>query len=149
MSILQPKNILQPENVLLHLPSEKSTDAIQRVGNILVANGYVEEPYVEGMLKREESMTTYIGNGVAIPHSMPEYVSHILKSGIVVAQYPDGVDFGTGNIARLVIGIAGRGEEHMEVLSQIATVCMDEENVDRLVHAKTAQEVIDVVGEAQ
>ncbi|EPZ44754.1 MULTISPECIES: PTS sugar transporter subunit IIA [Alicyclobacillus] len=140
-------NILQPSNVLLQVKTENKTDAIRRVGQALVDNGYVEAPYIEGMLKREESMTTYIGNQVAIPHSMPEYVQHILHSGIVVAQYPDGVDFGNGNIAKLVIGIAGRGEEHMEVLSQIATVCMEEENVEKLVKAQSAQEVIDVIGE--
>lgn len=139
-------NILQPSNIILQAQSEEKLEAIARVGQRLVDNGYVETPYIEGMLKREESMTTYIGNQVAIPHSMPEYVQHILHSGIVVAQYPLGVDFGNGNIAKLVIGIAGRGEEHMEVLSQIATVCMEEENVDKLVNAQSAKEVIDVIG---
>ncbi len=142
-------NILQPENIALQVASENKTEAIARVGQLLVDNGYVEAPYVEGMQKREESMSTYIGNHVAIPHSMPEYVQHILHSGIVVAQYPDGVDFGNGNIAKLVIGIAGKGEEHMEVLSQIATVCMEMENVEKLVNAASAQEVIDVIGDAR
>ena len=67
-------------------------------------------------------MTTYIGNGVAIPHSIPEYVQYIRHSGIVIAQYPEGVDFGNGNVAHLVIGIAGKGDDHLQVLSQIAIV---------------------------
>ncbi|MDQ0189491.1 PTS sugar transporter subunit IIA [Alicyclobacillus cycloheptanicus] len=139
-------NILQKENILLNVPTESKIDAITRVGQRLVENGYVEAPYIEGMLKREESMTTYIGNHVAIPHSMPEYVSHILHSGIVVAQYPNGVDFGNGNVAKLVIGIAGKGDDHMEVLSRLAEVCMEMENVDKLANAASAQEIMEVIG---
>jgi mannitol PTS system EIIA component len=140
-------NILEPSNILLNVNSESKMASISRVGHKLVDNGYVEELYIKGMLKREESMTTYIGNHVAIPHSMPDYVQHILHSGIVVAQYPDGVDFGNGNIAKLVIGIAGRGEEHLAVLSQIATVCMEQENIDKLVNAKSEQEVMAIIGD--
>ncbi|GMA64436.1 PTS sugar transporter subunit IIA [Alicyclobacillus fastidiosus] len=142
-------NTLQESNIILNVASEDKDAAIKRVGNKLVENGYVEARYVEGMLAREESMTTYIGNGVAIPHSMPEYVQHILHSGIVIAQYPDGVDFGNGNVANLVVGIAGKGEEHMEVLSKIAIVCSEQENVDKLVNAKTAREVIEVVEQGE
>ncbi|WAH37889.1 PTS sugar transporter subunit IIA [Alicyclobacillus dauci] len=142
-------NTLQESNIILNVASEDKQSAIRRVGNKLVENGYVEAPYVEGMFAREESMTTYIGNGVAIPHSMPEYVQHIVKSGIVLAQYPDGVDFGNGNVAYLVIGIAGKGEEHMEVLSSIAIVCSEQENVDKLVHATTASEVIEVISQGE
>lgn len=140
-------NILEPSNILLNVNSESKMASISRVGHKLVDNGYVEELYIKGMLEREESMTTYIGNHVAIPHSMPDYVQHILHSGIVVAQYPDGVDFGNGNIAKLVIGIAGRGEEHLAVLSQIATVCMKQENIDKLVNAKSEQEVMAIIGD--
>ncbi|MFD1675714.1 PTS sugar transporter subunit IIA [Alicyclobacillus fodiniaquatilis] len=140
-------NTLQESNVILNVAREDKTAAIRRVGQKLVDNGYVAAPYIEGMLAREESMTTYIGNGVAIPHSMPEYVQHIQHSGIVIAQYPEGVDFGGGNVAYLVIGIAGKGEEHMEVLSQIAIVCQEEENVDKLVHASTAQQVMEVISQ--
>ncbi|MCL6454939.1 MAG: PTS sugar transporter subunit IIA [Alicyclobacillus sp.] len=138
--------VIQVSNVLLNVPSEPKTDAIVRVGRKLVENGYVEEPYIDGMLLREASITTYIGNQVAIPHSMPEYAKYIRQSGIVVAQYPAGVDFGEGNIAKIVIGIAGRGEEHMEVLSQIAAVCMEEENVERLAQAQTPDDVIALLG---
>lgn len=142
-------NTLQIANVILQVPSESKQAAIQRVGEKLVENGYVDAPYVEGMFLREESMTTYIGNGVAIPHSMPAYVQYIRNSGIVIAQYPNGVDFGNGNQAYLVIGIAGKGEEHMAVLSQIAMVCQEQENVDALVHARSAQAVLDVISQGE
>ncbi|ACV57285.1 PTS sugar transporter subunit IIA [Alicyclobacillus acidocaldarius] len=138
---------LDARHVALNLGPEPKEDAIRRVGRMLVDLGHVEAPYVDSMLEREASTTTYIGNGIAIPHGMPDSVKYIRASGIVVAQYPDGVDFG-GEKARLVIGIAGKGEEHMELLSQIATVCMDEDNVARLVQASSADEIVQILERA-
>lgn len=137
-------DVLTTNNVLLNLPSEGRFEAVMRVGRVLVNNGYVEEPYIEGMIKREKDISTYIGNGVAIPHGVSEYVRYIKQSGIVIAQYPDGVDFGTGR-AYLVIGIAGKGEEHMDMLSKIAIVCSDTKNVDKLVSAESAEEIVDII----
>ncbi|MCL6625480.1 PTS sugar transporter subunit IIA [Alicyclobacillus shizuokensis] len=136
---------LTEKDVLLRVPSEDKYDAIRRVGQKLVDNGYVEAGYIDGMIAREDSMTTYIGNGVAIPHGMPESVPFIRESGIVIAQYPQGVDFGDGKVARLVIGIAGRGEEHVEVLGKIATVCMEEDNVDAMANAADAKQILDII----
>ncbi|TCO66358.1 PTS sugar transporter subunit IIA [Caldanaerobacter subterraneus] len=139
------REILNEKNILLNLPSESKIEAIERVGNLLVENGYVEKEYIEGMKKREEDITTYIGNGVAIPHGVSEYVKYIKKSGIVIAQYPDGVDFGDGNRAYIVIGIAGKGDEHLNILSKIALTCQYEENVEKLKNAKTPQEIIEIL----
>jgi PTS system mannitol-specific IIA component len=139
------REILNEKNILLNLPSESKIEAIERVGNLLVENGYVEKKYIEGMKKREEDITTYIGNGVAIPHGVSEYVKYIKKSGIVIAQYPDGVDFGDGNRAYIVIGIAGKGDEHLNILSKIALTCQYEENVEKLKKAKTPQEIIEIL----
>ncbi|MBE3578419.1 MAG: PTS sugar transporter subunit IIA [Caldanaerobacter subterraneus] len=139
------REILNEKNILLNLPSESKIEAIERVGNLLVENGYVEKDYIEGMKKREEDITTYIGNGVAIPHGVSEYVKYIKKSGIVIAQYPDGVDFGDGNRAYIVIGIAGKGDEHLNILSKIALTCQYEENVEKLKKAKTPQEIIEIL----
>lgn len=139
------REILNEKNILLNLPSESKIEAIERVGNLLVENGYVEKKYIEGMKKREEDITTYIGNGVAIPHGVSEYVKYIKKSGIVIAQYPDGVDFGDGNRAYIVIGIAGKGDEHLNILSKIALTCQYKENVEKLKNAKTPQEIIEIL----
>ncbi|WP_081462304.1 PTS sugar transporter subunit IIA [Alicyclobacillus acidocaldarius] len=138
---------LDARHVALNVGTEPKEEAIRRVGRMLVELGHVEPPYVDSMLEREASTTTYIGNGIAIPHGMPDSVKYIRESGIVVAQYPDGVDFG-GEKARLVIGIAGKGEEHMELLSQIATVCMDESNVAKLVGASSADEIVQILERA-
>lgn len=101
------------------------------------------------MKAREEEVTTYMGNGVAIPHGMNEYKKEILETGIVIAQYPNGVDFGEGNTAYIVIGIAGKGDEHMEILSKIALTIQYEENVERLRKAKTPEEIMEIIEEGE
>lgn len=143
------KEILTTQNIQLKVASESKKEAIERVGKLLVAGGYVKENYVEGMKAREEEVTTYIGNGVAIPHGMNEYKKEIMESGIVIAQYPEGVDFGEGNIAYVVVGIAGKGEEHMEILSKIALTVQYEENVQRLRNATKPEEIISIIDEGE
>lgn len=137
--------VLCDKNILLNVNSETKDEAIKRVGRLLVENGYVEQGYLEGMMKREQDVTTYIGNGIAIPHGMNEYVKYIKHSGIVIAQYPDGVDFGDGNTAYLVIGIAGKNDDHMSILSKIAITCQYEENVEKLTRSKDKQEIIKII----
>ncbi|AWK50537.1 PTS mannitol transporter subunit IIA [Clostridium beijerinckii] len=143
------KEILVKEGIILNVASESKGKAIERVGTLLINGGYVKENYIEGMKAREEEVTTYMGNGVAIPHGMNEYKKEIIESGIVIAQYPNGVDFGEGNTAYIVIGIAGKGEEHMEILSKIALTVQYEENVERLRNAKTPEEIIKIIDEGE
>jgi len=99
--------ILEKTNILVGLPSESKEDAIKRAAELLQKQGYVNENYHGLMLQRETECTTYIGNGVAIPHGISRSEKDILKSGIVVLQYPGGVSY-NGQIAYLVIGIAGK-----------------------------------------
>ncbi len=143
------KEILVKEGIILNVASESKDKAIERAGNLLINGGYVKSNYIEGMKAREEEVTTYMGNGVAIPHGMNEYKKEIIESGIVIAQYPNGVDFGEGNTAYIVIGIAGKGEEHMEILSKIALTVQYEENVERLRNAKTPEEIIKIIDEGE
>lgn len=121
-----PNAILMQENIYLNLPSVSKEAAICHAGEVLAKSGYVEPAYIEGMLAREAKFTTYIGNGVAIPHGENEVKDKIVASGLVVLQYPNGIDFGDGNMANLVIGIAGKGNEHMQLLSNIAEAIEDE-----------------------
>ncbi|MGE5678737.1 MAG: PTS sugar transporter subunit IIA [Pseudomonadota bacterium] len=139
--------ILNNKNIMLNISPEDKYEAIKRAGRLLADNGYVDLNYIEGMLKRENDITTYIGNGISIPHGTSEYVKYIRKSGIVVLQYPEGVDFGGGNIAYILIGIAGQNDEHLEILSQIAITCQDEQNVKKLSNAVTKEEVIQILTE--
>ncbi len=139
--------ILNDSNIMLNLAAEDKFAAIERAGRLLSENGYVDIEYLEGMRKRENDITTYIGNGIAIPHGTSEYVKHIRKSGIVVLQYPEGVDFGAGNVAYILIGIAGRNDEHLEILSAIAIACQDERNVEKLRNAAAKEEIISILAE--
>ncbi len=133
------------ENIMIDVESEDKMSAIQRLGKRLVDNGYVDEMYIEGMIARENSLTTFMANNVAIPHAMPEYTQYIKHSGIVIAQYRNGVDFGNGNLAHLLIGIAGIGEDHMDALSKIAIVCSEEANVQEILVSNDPQAIIDLI----
>lgn len=116
----QATDVLIIKSVQVGLETESKEEAIKRAGACLIENGYVDAEYVDGMLKREQLTTTYIGSNVAIPHGTNETKSHVKQTGLVILQYPEGVDFGDGNTANLVIGIAALGDEHMTILSNIA-----------------------------
>ncbi len=125
-------DVLMLNAVEVGVKSESKEDAIKRAGRRLVELGYADEAYVSGMLKREEVTTTYIGSNVAIPHGTNDTKSHVKQTGLVILQYPDGVDFGDGNVANLVIGIAAIGDEHMMILANIAESIGNEEVLETL-----------------
>ncbi|WP_034644953.1 PTS sugar transporter subunit IIA [Bacillus methanolicus] len=134
--------ILSPENILLNAEIENKESAIRLTGNVLVENGYVDSAYIEKMLEREELSSTYMGNFVAIPHGTEDAKQSVKESGIAIIQVPGGVDFGNGNIVKLLIGIAGKGDEHLEILSKIAIVLSEEENVMKIVNASSKEEIL-------
>lgn len=132
--------VLRRENIVLGLPSVSRNEAIKRAGELLLRSGYVDAAYLPAMLEREEVASTYIGNGVAIPHGIGAAKAAIKTSGIVVTQYPGGVDF-DGEKAYLVIGIAGAGDEHLKILSKIADALEDEETVMKLARSTDPEEL--------
>lgn len=136
------QSILTKENIILNASIGSKEEAIKLTGSILVDKGYVESSYVEKMLEREELTSTYMGNFVAIPHGTEDSKELVKESGISFVQVPQGVDFGAGNIVKLLIGIAGKNNEHLDILSNIAIVCSEEENIEKLVNAKTADEIL-------
>ncbi|MBR1580060.1 MAG: PTS mannitol transporter subunit IICBA [Selenomonadaceae bacterium] len=124
------EGVLLMENVVVGLPSVSKEEAIKAAGERLVASGYVEKPYVEGMLARERDISTYIGKGIAIPHGENAVKQFVKKSGIVVMQYPNGVQFADGNVAHILVGIAGKDNDHLAILANIAMTmdeCSDEQ----------------------
>lgn len=133
-------NILRKENIVLGLASTSIEDAINKAGEMLVAAGYVKYDYIAAMHERERVASTYIGNGVAIPHGVGEAKKQIQTSGIVVLQYPNGVEF-EGGTAYLVIGIAGAGGEHLQILTKIAETIEDEATVQHLAKVTDAEEI--------
>lgn len=119
-------SVLQLADIVLGCTAESMEEAIEFVGKRLVERGSVNEAYIDGMKQRETVMSTYLGNGVALPHGVLESKDHIIQTGITVAQYPDGVDWQQGT-ARIVVGLAAVGEDHVAVLSQLANVLQDED----------------------
>lgn len=134
--------VLNPEAIELKAKLGDQAEAIRRAGALLVENGHVQERYIDSMFEREESVSTFMGNAVAIPHGTSDSKQWVESSGLSVITVPDGVEYGDGNVAKLVIGIAAKGDEHMDLLSRIAIVCSEEENVQRIVAADTKEELL-------
>ena len=125
------KAVLMKEGIRTGLPSVSKEEAIRAAGELLNKLGFVNENYIDAMLEREKLVSTYMGMGVAIPHGTSTAKGTVKKSGIVVMQYPDGVDFGDEK-AYLVIGIAGVGDEHLEILGRMVESLEDEELLEKL-----------------
>jgi PTS system mannitol-specific IIC component len=120
----QSSAVLRKENIKVHLKSTDKFEAIRLAGRLLVDGGYVSEEYIEAMVEREKELTTYIGQGIAIPHGVGAAKKNIIKSGMVVLQYPEGISF-NGELAYILVGIAGVGDEHLGILSNLAMVIED------------------------
>ncbi|MGH4051611.1 MAG: PTS sugar transporter subunit IIA [Clostridium sp.] len=138
------QNILSKENILLNLKPMSKEEAIITAGNLLVKNGYVKENYVKSMLEKEKKCNTYIGNSIAIPHGTNDSKNEIIKSGIVVLQFKEGIDYGTDK-AYLVIGIAGVNDEHLEILSKIAISIEDMDNVNKIISSNSRREICNIL----
>lgn len=123
--------LLELKNIRLNCrPGEKEA-VIRQVGELLFESGCVEKSYIDAMLRRELTFATNIGNGIALPHGVEEAKKSIKRSGIAVMVFPEGTDWG-GEKVKLVIGIAGAGEEHLEILSIIAECLAEPADVDRI-----------------
>ena len=137
-------SVLNRGQVRIHPGSVTQDEALQEATDILVAAGAVTPAYVDAMKLREETVSTFMGNGLAIPHGTNETKDAILDSGLSVVRYDGGVDW-AGEQATFVIGIAGRGDEHLEILSQIAILFSDEDDVARLNAATTPDELFELL----
>lgn len=139
--------ILSKDRISLQTSAVDKADAIRKAGELLVTTGCVLPEYVEGMLTREQSMSTSLGNGVAIPHGIYENRDHILKTGISVLQLTDGVDWDEDEKVFMVIGIAASSDEHVGVLSSLADVIDNEENLAELLKTNDPDVVVKYLGE--
>ncbi|MFT4216212.1 MAG: PTS mannitol transporter subunit IICBA [Micropruina sp.] len=137
--------VLKLSSIVLQGIATDRDGAITEAGNLLVASGNVGAGYVEAMHEREKSVSTYMGNLLAIPHGTNEAKSMITKSSISVVRYPNGIDW-NGNQVKFVIGIAGAGDDHLELLGKIAGVFLDEEQIAGLEQATSPTQVRDAFG---
>lgn len=139
------KPILSEENIALNVKVKNKEEAIRCAGKILAENAYTTPKYIEHMLEREKRFSVYIGNHLAIPHGIESSDSEIYTSGLSVVQVPEGVDFGEGNIAYVVIGIAGKDGTHLNMLSNIALICAEEENIEKMRRAENKHEIMEIL----
>jgi mannitol/fructose-specific phosphotransferase system IIA component len=137
--------ILSLDDIRTQQSASSQEEAIEAAGAMLVARGLVGPEYVAAMHKREETFSTYLGNGVALPHGTFEVKDSVKGTGIVVLQYPEGVKWGPEGEARLVIGLAAEGEDHINILSELAEVLMDEELCERLWATTDPQEIFEAL----
>lgn len=135
--------LLYPENVKVGCKADTKENVIRQAGQMLVDSGYVNPSYVDAMVKREESFSTYMGNELALPHGVEEAKKEIKASGIAVMIFPEGTDWG-GETVKVVVGIAGVGEEHLQILSVIAEQALEEGNMERIING-SAQEVYEIL----
>jgi PTS system mannitol-specific IIA component len=139
-------SILTKEKVRLNVKVNDKFDAIRLAGQLLVEGGHVPAEYVEKMIEREKVSSTYLGGGLAMPHGTNDSKGLIRSTGMSVLVLADEVDFG-GEPARLIIGLAAVGDEHLEVLSSVAVLVSEDEDMQRIIESQTAEELLAIFAE--
>lgn len=135
--------LLQKKNILINCKEESKIKVIKKIGIMLEESGYVKPSYIDAMIEREKTFPTYMGNGIALPHGTESGKDGILASGIAVMVFPEGTDW-DGEIAKVVIGIAGKDAEHLDILGNIAAKLGEEESVNTLL-SMNVEEVFDFI----
>ena len=139
--------ILAPEGVRLGLTAADKADAIRQCGELLVELGAATQEYAAALDEREEQVSTFIGEGVAIPHGTNESRAHIARAAIAYLQFPDGVDW-DGKEVTVCIAIASKSEEHIDILQALASVLMNAESAAALREATSVDQVLALLGPA-
>lgn len=141
--------IISKDRIQLNASAADRSDAIRKAGELLVSSGCVRADYVDGMLLRETTMSTYLGSGVAIPHGMLDNKEQIMSTGISVLQLPQGVKWNDDDDEKvhLVIGIAASSDEHVNVLAKLADAVDDESILSQLLSTSDPDVVIKYLGD--
>jgi len=137
-------DVLALDRIKLHGEARTRDDAIREVGAMLVDSGSVTQAYADAMFDREATVSTYMGNFLAIPHGTNEAKDGIIRSALAVVRYDAPIDW-DGNDVRFAVGIAGKGDDHLGILSGIAIAFSDEATVEKLLAAATPQDVADLI----
>lgn len=144
---------LQADMIKINQNFVNEDDAIKLAGQILVDAGCVTPEYVDAMIDRNNDVSTYMGNFIAIPHGTDAGKQYIKKTCISVVQIPTGINFSenseTNNKVTVVFGIAGKNNEHLDILSKIALLCSNINNVAKLADAQSSQEIITLLKEVE
>ncbi|KXT78660.1 PTS sugar transporter subunit IIA [Streptococcus sp. DD13] len=138
----------QKELVKLNQAFSTKEEAIRYCGAQLVEAGHVNPAYIDAMVERNNELSVYMGNFIAIPHGTDAAKKEVLSSGITIVQVPAGVNFGTEEepkVATVLFGIAGLGDEHLEIIQKISIFCADVDNVVKLADAQSVDQVVDLL----
>ncbi len=138
--------VLDASSIRLGGTARTRDAAIREAGAILVERGSVTSAYVDAMFDREATVSTYMGNFLAIPHGTNDAKDAILDSALGIVRYDEALDW-DGNEVRFVIAIAGRDNEHLDILSKIAIVFSEEEDLQKLLEASSSDEVLALLGD--
>lgn len=143
----QPLFKLNAKNIFLGLTAQTKEEAIRFAGQKLVENGYVKTAYIDAMLERERLTSTYLGESIAVPHGTIESKDDVINTGIVFCQYPAGVQFGEEeqDKAKIVIGIAARNNEHLDVIAKLTNALDDEKIIAKLTTTNDIEEVLAIL----
>ncbi|HEY8317446.1 MAG TPA: PTS sugar transporter subunit IIA [Amnibacterium sp.] len=133
-------SLLAESSIRLDSHASDRLDAVRQCGQALLEAGAVDESYIDAMLEREHSVSTFVGEGVAIPHGTLAGKEAVKQDALVVLRFPDGVDW-DGNDVRVCVGIAAAGGGHIALLSQLAEILLDPEKAEQLRSATTAEQV--------
>ncbi|WP_394698511.1 phosphoenolpyruvate--protein phosphotransferase [uncultured Desulfobacter sp.] len=133
---------LKETNIVLGAVSSGKLDAIEQVGKILVREGFIHPDYIESMKRRESVANTFLGNGISIPHGLPENRNKIFKTGVAVLQVPGGVPWNPGEIVNIVVGIAAKSDEHIEILTNLTHVLDDPVTTKRLAATEDPAQIV-------
>ena len=136
--------LLEIEAIRLGLRAADRLDAVAQAGEVLLEIGAVERPYLEAMVERELSLSTFLGEGFALPHGTDASRAHVRRPAIAVLQFPDGVDW-EGQRVQVAIAVASATDEHVQVLSEVAGVISDPERAERLRAAREPGEVLELL----
>ncbi|WP_025689575.1 PTS sugar transporter subunit IIA [Paenibacillus zanthoxyli] len=136
--------ILSENKIMMNAAAKDKYEAIAIAGQLLVEGGHVTKDYIPKMLEREKVVSTYMGGGLAIPHGTKDAKPYIKSTGLSIARFPEGVDFGGEEPAFVVIGIAAAGEEHMEVLTNVAMIFTEDDAIERIMNATSPLDIIGI-----
>lgn len=136
----EERPVLMKENIVLNCKAATPEEAIINAGSLLLKSGYIKSGYIKGMLSRDQNFSVYLGNMLAIAHGEKKARDQILRTGISILIYPEGIDW-HGNQVKVVMGLAAVGDEHMEILMHCANIFSDRKQVERLVRCRDKEKV--------
>ena len=140
--------LLTADRVRLGVVAADRDDAIDRAGRLLVEAGAIEEPYIAAMHEREQVMSSYMGEGFALPHGTDESRRYVKRAAVAFLQFAEPIEWEEGEDAHAALAVAATSDEHIGVLAALAQVLSDEEKAERLRTTDDVDEVLALLAPA-